>query len=342
MTHEVIMPALGMAQSTGRLVRWLKAAGEAVSVGEPLFEVETDKTTMEVEAQETGFLAEVAVGEGQDVPVGQVIARIVAQAGGAVPTVAPSRVSPAPSPVAPVGAAPAASPVAPVPAPRPMPLPGGGRILASPKARRMAAEEGLDLALLVQAGHAQPFHVADLSRLRALAAPAPANPPAPAAEPGPTVAQLHVAARVSRSGSDAFLARMRDEAGITLDRRALWLAFSAAAWRGALPLTGALVVECQHPGDAPTRWLDPDRARLSAQPQTGDAPPGLILRDLTGTCLTALRTGAEALPVLTLAEDGDSLCLSLDARGADLSTDTAQAFLCDLARRLADPLPYLV
>ncbi|MEK9531882.1 MAG: biotin/lipoyl-containing protein, partial [Alphaproteobacteria bacterium] len=50
MAHEIIMPALGMAQETGRLVAWLKNEGDAVSKGDPLMEVETDKSTMEVEA----------------------------------------------------------------------------------------------------------------------------------------------------------------------------------------------------------------------------------------------------------------------------------------------------
>jgi hypothetical protein len=341
MTHEVILPALGMVQSTGRLVRWLKAPGDAVSVGEPLFEVETDKATMEVEAQANGYLAAVEAEAGQDVPVGQVIARIVAQITDAAPPL-PAPTLPAP-PVAAQAAAPA---IAPPQAPRPVGQPAGGRILASPKARRMAAQEGLDLALLVQAGQPQPYHAADLVRLRALsAAPvpvaAPASVPVPALATAPPSALLHVAARVPRSGSDGFLARMRDEAGITLDRRALWLALAAAAWRAARPGSDALVVEWRHPGGDPTRWLDPDRARLSAQPDAGEAAPGLILRDLTGTCLTAMWTGAEAAPVVTLADDGDSLRLAFDT-GAALSDETAQAFVCDLARRLADPLPYLV
>ena len=70
------MPQLGMAQDAGRLVAWLKAPGDAVAKGEALFEVETDKATMEVEAQGDGFLTGVVAAEGDDVPVGQVIARI--------------------------------------------------------------------------------------------------------------------------------------------------------------------------------------------------------------------------------------------------------------------------
>ena len=59
MAHEIIMPALGMAQETGRLVAWLKNEGDTVKKGEPLMEVETDKSTMEVEAPRDGFLVNV-------------------------------------------------------------------------------------------------------------------------------------------------------------------------------------------------------------------------------------------------------------------------------------------
>src|SRR5512146_869900 len=79
MAKSVIMPALGMAQESGVLVSWLKREGEAVTKGEPLMEVETDKTTVEIEAPETGFLGGVRAKEGEVVPVGQTIAWILAK-----------------------------------------------------------------------------------------------------------------------------------------------------------------------------------------------------------------------------------------------------------------------
>lgn len=326
------MPALGMAQSTGRLLRWLKPAGSAVRIGEALFEVETDKTTMEVEAQADGVLGAIAAAEGEDVPVGQVIARIANHiAAGTAPAavnIRPPDAIPAPLPAA-----------VPVPRPVTVPLhhpPANARILASPKARRLARVEGLDLSALVHAGHPQPYHAADIARLRGLSAPVTAT------EARPVHALLHVAARTPRSGSDAFLARMRNEAGVTLERHARWLAFAAAAWRAVHPARGALVVERQHPGAPATRWLDPDLARLSAQPDAGEAAPDLILQDLTGTCLTALRAAPAGVPVFGIADDGDTLRLSLDAGIAGLSPQSAQAVLTDLARRLADPLLFLV
>jgi len=73
------MPALGMAQEKGTLVRWLKAEGESITKGEPLMEVETDKATVEVEAPASGILASVTAAPGDEVPVGQRIAVILAQ-----------------------------------------------------------------------------------------------------------------------------------------------------------------------------------------------------------------------------------------------------------------------
>src|SRR3954470_17466404 len=84
MAISVVMPALEMAQETGKLVSWKKKEGEAVKKGEPLLEVETDKAVVEIEAQGDGLLAGVKAHEGDVIPVGQTIAWLVAP-GEAVP-----------------------------------------------------------------------------------------------------------------------------------------------------------------------------------------------------------------------------------------------------------------
>ncbi len=78
MATEVILPALGMSQETGKILRWFKAEGEHVAQGDPLVEIETDKAAVEIEAPTAGVLAHVAAAAGDDVPVGQVIAHILA------------------------------------------------------------------------------------------------------------------------------------------------------------------------------------------------------------------------------------------------------------------------
>src|SRR5437667_7309590 len=80
MVTQVILPALGMAQETGIIVRWLKAEGQEVAKGEPLVEIETDKATVEIEAPVSGILANVTGTVGVEIPVGQVIASIMAPA----------------------------------------------------------------------------------------------------------------------------------------------------------------------------------------------------------------------------------------------------------------------
>ena len=72
------MPALGVAQQTGTLLKWLKAEGQSVSKGEPLMEIETDKATVEIEAPGSGVLSQVSAKAGDEIPVGQRIALILA------------------------------------------------------------------------------------------------------------------------------------------------------------------------------------------------------------------------------------------------------------------------
>jgi pyruvate dehydrogenase E2 component (dihydrolipoamide acetyltransferase) len=171
------MPALGMAQDTGKLVSWLKAEGDEVKKGEPIMEVETDKVTVEIEAQASGILANITASEGEDIPVGQVIALIL-EPGETAPertstTPAPAHV-PAPSEDLVTGEI-AATPVAArIAAEHNIDLrtvkpeggkvsktdvetylhslqtaqPSDGKILASPKARRIAKERGIDLTQL--------------------------------------------------------------------------------------------------------------------------------------------------------------------------------------------------
>jgi pyruvate dehydrogenase E2 component (dihydrolipoamide acetyltransferase) len=142
MAFSVVMPALEMAQETGKLVSWRKKEGESVIKGEPLLEVETDKAVMEIESPADGVLAGVKVQEGAVVPVGQTIAWIV-RPGESVP----SEVVPAA--VTRVATESGASNVASVSSPQTADT-AGARI--SPKARRLAKEHGVDLSLVGGSG----------------------------------------------------------------------------------------------------------------------------------------------------------------------------------------------
>jgi pyruvate dehydrogenase E2 component (dihydrolipoamide acetyltransferase) len=180
MPIQILMPALSPTMTEGKLARWLKREGDAIAAGEVLAEIETDKATMEVEAVDEGILGRILVAEGTEgVAVNTPIALLLAEgedasaldrAAATAPALAPA---PAPAP-APVPAA------APLPAARPAPArPAGTRLFASPLARRLAAQAGLDLAQITGSGPHGRIVKADVEA----AAPAPKAAPAMAAVP---------------------------------------------------------------------------------------------------------------------------------------------------------------
>ena len=142
MAFSVVMPALEMAQETGKLLAWRKKEGERVVKGEPLLEVETDKAVLEIEAPADGVLAGIKAHEGAVVPVGHTIAWIVRP--GETP---PSDGAAAPS----ANTAATTAGASPAPArPAEKQAPAGFRI--SPKARRLARERGVELTRLRGSG----------------------------------------------------------------------------------------------------------------------------------------------------------------------------------------------
>ncbi|MGA2746234.1 MAG: dihydrolipoamide acetyltransferase family protein [Candidatus Sulfotelmatobacter sp.] len=149
MAFSVVMPALEMAQETGKLIAWRKKEGDRVTKGEPLLEIETDKAVVEVEAPADGILAGIKASAGDDIPVGQTIAWIVA------PGEAPPVESESAMPAARAGSHSPASPVKDqshaAPAQDMTQAPGSSAKI-SPKARRLAKELGVDIAALRGSG----------------------------------------------------------------------------------------------------------------------------------------------------------------------------------------------
>jgi pyruvate dehydrogenase E2 component (dihydrolipoamide acetyltransferase) len=144
MAVSVVMPALEMAQETGKLVRWLKNEGEPVKKGEMLLEVETDKAVVEIEAQGDGILAGVTAKVDDVIPVGQTIAWLV-KPGEQPPSASAPTQTGRKMDAAPAAAAAASASAAPEPA-----SVAGARI--SPKARRLAREHGVDIATVKGSG----------------------------------------------------------------------------------------------------------------------------------------------------------------------------------------------
>jgi pyruvate dehydrogenase E2 component (dihydrolipoamide acetyltransferase) len=172
MAISVVMPALEMAQETGKLVSWKKQAGDQVKKGEMLIEVETDKAVVEIEAQGDGILGGVTAKEGDVVPVGQTIAWLL-KPGEQPPANVAATQTGRKMDSAPAAAAAAAAPAAPEPISA-----AGARI--SPKARRLAREHGVDIATLRGSGPGGEILAEDIMKAaRPTSAPsvAPSGPP---------------------------------------------------------------------------------------------------------------------------------------------------------------------
>jgi pyruvate dehydrogenase E2 component (dihydrolipoamide acetyltransferase) len=192
MATEVKLPRLGQGMESGTIVRWLKAEGEAVKKREPLYELDTDKVTQEVEAEADGVLLKILVPEGE-VEVGATIAMIgkegeevaleavkakaleppAENASGSEPQVPEA---PPPAASAASGSEPQTQVAASVPA-------ENGRVKASPLARRMARERGLDLTGIVGTGPDGRIVAEDIEKAAAAPAAAPGGAPAPVAAP---------------------------------------------------------------------------------------------------------------------------------------------------------------
>src|SRR3990167_4166951 len=231
MPTDVIMPALELAQETGKVLHWLKAPGDTVTRGEPIVEIETDKATVEIEARAAGVLRGGPAGEGDPVPVGRTIALIFAagETGVAMATAAARPTPPGKASVARLAA-------------------------ASPKARRLAAERGVDLRALRGSGPGGAVLAADV-----VTAPAAQRAEAPAVG---TVWRIMVE-RMTASWTTAphfYLVRE-----VNVSRLVSWLERARKQTGARITYTDLLVklvaaALAQHPG-ANASWKDGAIAR---------------------------------------------------------------------------------
>jgi len=208
MPIEILMPALSPTMEEGTLSKWLVKEGDTVSSGDLLAEIETDKATMEVEAVEEGTIAKILVGDGTDgVKVNAPIAILLEEdedvsaldgytaGGGATPAAAKPEPAPAPK------AAPTPAPQAAAPKATSAPA-SGDRIKASPLAKRLAKEAGIDLASVTGSGPNGRIVKADIDGF---------SPSAQAAAPQAAATTTEVGA--VRSGGADYLAKLGVEAG---------------------------------------------------------------------------------------------------------------------------------
>jgi pyruvate dehydrogenase E2 component (dihydrolipoamide acetyltransferase) len=209
MAFSVVMPALEMAQETGKLVSWRKKEGQSVSKGEPLLEVETDKAVLEVESPADGILTGVSAHEGAVIPVGQTIAWIVRPGEAPPPEAVRSVTSVSASFARPAPAA--------LNTPEP-PAAASARI--SPKARRLAKERGVDVGRLQGSGPGGEILASDVAAVavsQSSAAPA-------GVEPLSSIGRL-MAERTTQSWTTVphfFVVREVDSSSLLATRDRLW------------------------------------------------------------------------------------------------------------------------
>ena len=212
MATEILMPALSPTMEEGTLAKWLVKEGDTVSAGDILAEIETDKATMEFEAVDEGVIGKILIEAGASgVKVNTPIAVLLEEgedASAAVVT-APAAAATAPAPTAAPAPASAAAP-----APAAPQAADGKRVFASPLARRIAAEKGIDLAGVKGSGPKGRIVKADLEGAKPAAAPAAAAPApaaAPAAAPAPQAPSAASVARLyeGRSYEEVTLDGMR-------------------------------------------------------------------------------------------------------------------------------------
>ncbi|KAJ7304943.1 hypothetical protein JRQ81_010636 [Phrynocephalus forsythii] len=195
---QVALPALSPTMTVGTVQRWEKKVGEKLSEGDLLAEIETDKATIGFEVQEEGYLAKILVPEGtRDVPLGTPLCIIVEKESD-IPAFADYRDAgvaeikpplPSPPPPSPMQVATAASPLQPAVAPSAQPPGPKGRVMASPLAKKLAAEKGIDISQVKGTGPDGRITKKDIeSFVPSKVAPARAAEPAPGAAPAAAIA----------------------------------------------------------------------------------------------------------------------------------------------------------
>jgi pyruvate dehydrogenase E2 component (dihydrolipoamide acetyltransferase) len=191
-SSQVTLPRLGQGMESGTIVRWLKSEGDQVEKGEPLYELDTEKVTQEVEADASGVLLKILAGEGEEIEVGKAIA-VIGEEGEDVPDAEPEATEepaaeeePAEEKEEPKEAAPESEngrPEEPEAEAAPEPQAADGeRVKASPLARRIAREKGIDLRSLHGTGPEGRIVAEDVERAEAAPAPAAAPAAAPAGD----------------------------------------------------------------------------------------------------------------------------------------------------------------
>jgi len=315
MAFAVIMPKAGMAMETGTIIRWLKQEGDAVAVGEPLLEIETDKVSMEVEAEADGVLLRIIRGDGEEVPVtetigyigevGETMAEVLreAPAAEAEPASGQEPVSPAPRADVPGGVAKREAVGSGLPgavSPARANADARGKIRATPAARRLAGELGVALNSVSPTGRRGEVTADDVRRAAVGSAPGTRRPLTSMRR------AIALAMRLSQQipqfsvYADACVDGLLDQRDETVDRDSGRPGITALVVRAlALALREAPEMAIVLDGDEVVDRVDPGIGVAVS------VPGGIVVPVVRGTAeLSAVETGAEVRRLVDLARGG--------------------------------------
>ncbi|MDB2337325.1 hypothetical protein N9V66_01355 [Amylibacter sp.] len=356
MAIDVIMPALGMAQDTGRLVSWLMSIGDAVNEADILMEVETDKTTMEVPAGANGFISEFLAEPGDDVPVGNVIAIITSNK----------------EDIKGVGSATAeyeqtvnngenvnsnleieiSKSETMLPdlsiknnlkvnqndlnlSEEPKAI---GKILASPKLKMFANDAGYDLSLLQKNGIEEPYNVSDIEALKHLTKINNKNGAHPYVP-----AKSQIQAKVPALPIDDFTDRISIELGDDISPKSLWLSFISSSFLDVFDITNFKVNINNELGIFTDAYENPHSSRLANQlPLDEFENPDLIIHNLTRTYVSNLNINFVSIPELCIHRAQNTYELSFVFNDMKFDNEDALIFIDKLSQKIANPLLGLI
>ena len=353
MAHEIIMPALGMAQETGRLVAWLKNEGDAVSKGEPLMEVETDKSTMEVEAPKDGFLVNIAALAHTDVPVGEVVAYIVESLDNAPVKVAKTssvalkqevigEEEPQNQATNQAGTDKAIRLIEPANNPdttkadekissRMIEVNLDTKILASPKLRSLAKGKNLDLQTLRDAGHPEPFKAADIATLQKLSVLQNAS------------LRNNATSLVDKTSFNIFLSEINSSSKMSVSSELVLASFISASLRVTTNADNININYKSGPELQNVIYNNPDKQLLTnIAPAGHDIPTMAEICDLTSTDFIQLSGDTNANIIFTISNFSEQFMVTLDWVPSSLSQMNALKLLRDFSTRIKFPLKQLL
>ncbi|MGJ5814219.1 dihydrolipoamide acetyltransferase family protein [Paludibaculum fermentans] len=315
MTFDLVMPQLGMTMTEGTVVRWLKRVGEVVAKNEPVLEIQTDKVDMELESPQDGFLLEVTAAEGTTLPVGHLVGRI-----GQSMDEQPVKVA-------------EETPVA---------GKGGRKVAVSPRARRIASENTVDLTVIQGTGAHGRICEADVRRFLQQQPAVPATPPPPKPDLDP--ARRAVAERLTTSVATIpqfWLAREVDAAALTHLRERLVPVIEARV-QVRLSFTDMLLkaLACclERMPEMKQSWVN-DRIETVPGCAIGfaaQAPNRLLVPALTDAAARSLSDIAVERARLTAKTMGGKLTLS-DMEGACATLSNLGAFGVDEFQAIINP-----